>query len=198
MTGDPLRGRVGRRPLPRAAKQTVLRLDPAPAGESSGEAEDQGSAYGHGDADQWTLALRRPRAAVPARAGVWKAGAMPMREDCCHFESRTYDDGEVARFCTLDLAPEAPWRCPDDCSRYERILMISSDFEQGSLGQRPPVEAEPSDPAEDIIGVLADAEAVVADAEPEVIGELDRNRRPWWRRLRRGGDDGGDFHLSNR
>ena len=42
-----------------------------------------------------------------------------MREDCRHFESRTYDSGETARFCVLGLAPEAPWRCPDDCSRYE-------------------------------------------------------------------------------
>jgi hypothetical protein len=124
---------------------------------------------------------------------------MAMREDCCHFESRTYDDGEVARFCTLDLAPEAPWRCPDNCPRYERILLISSDFEQGSLAHRPPVEEEPAGPTDDIVGVLADAEAIVADAEPEVIGELDSKRRPWWRRFRRGGeDDGGDFHLSNR
>ena len=55
-----------------------------------------------------------------------------MREDCAHYESRTYDDdGEVARFCTLGLAPEAPWRCPENCSSYERILMIGSDFERG-------------------------------------------------------------------
>ena len=125
---------------------------------------------------------------------------MPMREDCCHYESRTYDDGEVARFCTLDLAPEAPWRCPDDCPRYERILLIESDFEQGSLARRPPVEEEPSGPPEDIAGVLDDAEAIVAGAAPEVIRDLDRERRPWWRRFRRrrDGGDGDDFRLSNR
>ena len=126
---------------------------------------------------------------------------MPMREDCCHYESRTYDDGEVARFCTLDLAPEAPWRCPDGCPRYERILLIGSDFEEGSLARRPPVEDEPSGSTEDIVGVLDDAEAIVAAAAPEVIEDLDRERLPWWRRLfrRRGpGDDGDDFRLSNR
>jgi hypothetical protein len=126
---------------------------------------------------------------------------MPMREDCCHYESRTYDDGEVARFCTLDLAPEAPWRCPDDCPRYERIMLIESDFEEGSLARRPPVEDEPSGSAEDIVAVLDDAEAIVADATPEVIEELDRERLPWWRRLLRRrdpGDDGGEFRLSNR
>jgi len=125
-----------------------------------------------------------------------------MREDCCHFESRTYDDGEVARFCTLDLAPEAPWRCPPECHRYERIILIESDFEQGSLARRPPVEEEPSGSEDDIIGVLADAEAVVADAAPEVIRELDRESVPWWRRLLRrrtsGGDDDDGFHLSSR
>ena len=123
-----------------------------------------------------------------------------MREDCCHYETRTYDDGEVARFCTLDLAPEAPWRCPVDCPRYERILMIESDFEKGSLATAPPVEAEPDAPAEDIVGVLDDAEDIVNAAIPAVLDDLDRERKPWWRRLgrRRKGDDGDDFGLSNR
>jgi len=123
-----------------------------------------------------------------------------MREDCCHYETRTYDDGEVARFCTLDLAPEAPWRCPADCPRYERIMMIGPDFEKGSLADPPPVEAEPEGPVEDIIGVLDDAEDIVNAALPAVVDDLDRERKPWWRRLgrRRRGDDGEDFRLSNR
>ena len=125
---------------------------------------------------------------------------VPMREDCVHFESRTYDDdGEVARFCTLDLAPEAPWRCPENCPKYERILMIGSDFDKGSLANTPPVEDEPDESPEDIAAVLADAEHIVEDAEPEVIGELDHHtKRPWWRRWRRGPDDGDDFRLSSR
>jgi len=121
---------------------------------------------------------------------------MAMREDCCHYESRTYDSGEVARFCTLDLAPEAPWRCPDDCPRYERIVMIGSDFEAGSLANVPAVEDEPDAPNEDIVDVLADAEAIVDEAEASVIADLDRPRQRWWRRRRP--DDGDDFHLSNR
>jgi len=124
-----------------------------------------------------------------------------MREDCCHYETRTYDDGEVARFCTLDLAPEAPWRCPAECHRYERIMMIGSDFEKGSLAHPPPVEAEPDDPVEDIVGVLDDAEDIVNAAIPTVVDDLDRERKPWWRRLGRrhqGPDDGGDFRLSSR
>ena len=31
-----------------------------------------------------------------------------MREECKNYQSRTYASGEVARICTLDLAPEAP------------------------------------------------------------------------------------------
>jgi hypothetical protein len=120
-----------------------------------------------------------------------------MRQDCSHYESRAYDDGEVARFCTLGLAPEAPWRCPENCSSYERIVMMSSDFETGSLGHVPPVESEPDDPPEDIAAVLADAESVVAEAEPGVIADLTPKRSRWWRR-KSGPDDGDDFRLSNR
>ena len=59
-----------------------------------------------------------------------------MREDCRHFESRTYEGGEVARFCVLDLAPEAPWRCPENCPSYERSV-IDPTFETAALGRSP-------------------------------------------------------------
>jgi hypothetical protein len=84
---------------------------------------------------------------------------MSMREDCRHFESRTYDDGETARICVLDLAPEAPWRCPADCPKYERSV-IDTSFEQGSLA-RQPVEAEPAEDAAAIGDLLDDAEMIV-------------------------------------
>ena len=118
-----------------------------------------------------------------------------MREDCRHFESRTYnDDGEVARFCTLDLAPEAPWRCPDGCARYERSV-IDKTFEVGTLA-RPEVEDEPD--AEGIAELLDEAEDIVNAAEPAVVAELDgqRPRRRWWPFGKRGGDD--PFRLSQR
>jgi hypothetical protein len=124
---------------------------------------------------------------------------MSMREDCCHYESRTYDDGEAARFCTKDLAPEAPWRCPDPCAGYEHIVMIAGDFEAGTLGSTPMVEDEPEVPVADLVDVLADAEAIVSSAAPDIVAELDRSQRKrtsWWRRRRSGGDD--DFRLSSR
>jgi len=123
---------------------------------------------------------------------------MAMRVDCRHCQTRTYDDGETARFCVLDLAPEQPWRCPDDCHAYERGA-IDGTFEQGSLSPTT-VEPEPDETADAIADLLDDAETIVSDAEPAVLRDLDRSaRRGWWpfgRRRRDGGDD--DWRLSSR
>jgi hypothetical protein len=130
---------------------------------------------------------------------VWHACAVPMREDCRHFESRSYDDGETVRFCVLDLAPEQPWRCPEHCPRYEPTL-IDSTLEQGSLA-RSTVEDEPGESAEAIGDLLDDAELIVADAEPAILRELDGGGRPdrkWWRLWKRRRPNDDDWHLSGR
>lgn len=127
---------------------------------------------------------------------------MPMREECKHFQSRTYASGEVARFCVLDLAPEAPWRCPDDCPRYERRLADAA-WTHGSLVE-PPVEDEPVSPEEppgDIARLLDEAENVVNAVVPETRQQVAKEKReaeaPGWRRAwrkiagRREDDDGG-------
>lgn len=120
-----------------------------------------------------------------------------MREDCRHFQSRTYDTGEVARFCVLNLAPEAPWRCPEDCSRYEPD-MIDATFVTGSL-VRPPTEEEPDEPAGDVSSVLDEADAIVTAAGPEILAEVEAKRsgRRWWQVWKKS-DGGGDFRLSDR
>ena len=66
---------------------------------------------------------------------------MPMRTECKQFESRTYANGETVRKCNLDLAPEAPWRCPDNCSKFERRL-VDVDWSHGTL-VTPPTPAAP-------------------------------------------------------
>ena len=125
---------------------------------------------------------------------------MPMREDCRHFESRTYDNGEVARYCVLGLAPEQPWRCPEHCDRYESSL-IGGGFVTGTL-ERPPVEAEPDDNPAAIADVLDDAEGIVEGAEHDV--ERDHQRaetagaRPWWQVWKRRPPDDDPFRISNR
>ncbi len=107
---------------------------------------------------------------------------MPMREECKHFQSRTYPSGEVARFCVLDLAPEAPWRCPDDCPRYERRL-ADAGWDHGPLVELP-VETEPDEPEEDVAGILDAAEDIVSDAAPEALDEAREREREAERRER--------------
>ncbi len=111
-----------------------------------------------------------------------------MREECKHFQSRTYASGEVARFCVLDLAPEAPWRCPDDCPSYERRL-ADAGWVHGSLVE-PAIEDEPDVPAgEDVVGLLENAEEIVNEVAPDALAEARRRdareaRKSRWHRRR--------------
>jgi hypothetical protein len=112
---------------------------------------------------------------------------MAMREECKHFQSRTYDSGETARFCVLDLAPEAPWRCPEDCPSYAPRL-ADVGWVHGSLVE-PKLEDEPDVPTEDVVAVLGSAEEAVNDVAAKVLAEVEAERaaearkagRRWWR-----------------
>lgn len=112
---------------------------------------------------------------------------MAMREQCKHFQSRTYESGEVARFCQLDLAPEAPWRCPENCEAYAPRL-ADVGWSHGSLIE-PAIEPEPDVPAGDIASVLDSAENIINDVAPEVLSEVRARQeaearkegRRWWR-----------------
>jgi hypothetical protein len=116
---------------------------------------------------------------------------MPMREDCKHYQSRSYSNGETARFCVLDLAPEAPWRCPDDCPRYER-RMVDSGFTYGSLAKTPPTPELPGELPPNIAELLDNAEDIVNAVVPELLAEQRRidneskSRRRWFWQKRRG------------
>ncbi|MDE0162532.1 MAG: hypothetical protein OXL98_12440 [Acidimicrobiaceae bacterium] len=102
---------------------------------------------------------------------------MPMRQDCKYFESRTYPNGETVRKCDLDLAPEAPWRCPDDCPKYTRRL-ADVNWSYGTL-VTPETPPEPESlGSDDSIGALLDAaEDIVNAAAPDVIAEVEAERR---------------------
>jgi hypothetical protein len=115
-----------------------------------------------------------------------------MREECKHFQSRTYSTGEVARFCELDLAPEAPWRCPENCPSYDPRL-ADAGWVHGSLVE-PAIEDEPASGPE-VVELLDQAEEIVNAAAPEALAEAERmraaqrpaqgGRRRWpWRRGR--------------
>ena len=104
-----------------------------------------------------------------------------MREECKHYQSRTYASGEVARICELDLAPEAPWRCPDNCASYVKRL-ADAGWVYGSLVE-PPIEAKPDAAPAEIGSVLDAAEdiinAVVPTTREEVAREQARGSNPW-------------------
>ncbi len=104
-----------------------------------------------------------------------------MREECKYFESRSYANGETVRKCDLDLAPEAPWRCPDDCARYERRL-VDVDWQHGSL-VIPPTPPEPA--GEGIAELLDEAEDIVNAAGPSILAELEAEQRRAGGRLAR-------------
>lgn len=93
---------------------------------------------------------------------------MPMREECKNFESRTYADGETVRKCNIDLAPEAPWRCPENCPGYEKRLADVS-WSYGSL-VTPPTPDEPQ--GEGIAELLDEAEDIINTAGPDIMAEV--------------------------
>jgi hypothetical protein len=112
-----------------------------------------------------------------------------MREECVHFQSRTYDSGEAARFCRLDLAPEAPWRCPENCPSYRRRL-ADVGWKHGSLIE-PALEDEPGTGGEDVAELLESAEDFINDVGPGILEEVraedarkERAGNRWWRRKR--------------
>jgi hypothetical protein len=103
---------------------------------------------------------------------------VPMRTDCKNYESRTYDDGETVRKCNLDLAPEAPWRCPENCEAYEPRL-ADVNWVHADLVS-PPTPDEPED-MQGVAELLDDAEDVVNDAGDEILDEFEpKASRRWW------------------
>jgi hypothetical protein len=112
-----------------------------------------------------------------------------MREECVHFQSRTYDSGEAARFCRLDLAPEAPWRCPENCPSYRRRL-ADVGWNHGSLIE-PALEDEPGAGGEGAAEMLESAEDFINEVGPGILEEVraddarkERASNRWWRRKR--------------
>jgi len=111
---------------------------------------------------------------------------MPMRIECKNFESRTYPNGETVRKCNLDLAPDAPWRCPDPCPGYERRLADVA-WAHGSL-VTPPTPAEPPGIDDGSAAmVLDEAEDIVNAVGAQMLAEAEEQRArdaatPWWKK----------------
>ena len=115
--------------------------------------------------DEWCVARARG-------TSVRKNVDMPMRSDCRHFESRSYAEGETVRKCRLDLAPEAPWRCPEDCPSYQRRT-VDVAWNYGSLGKAAHEQVqEPDEMGADVAALLDDAEDIVNAAGKELLAEM--------------------------
>ncbi len=132
--------------------------------------------------------LSRMTRRVGNRPDDWQNVPMPMREGCKFFESRSYPNGETVRKCDLDLAPEAPWRCPENCGSFQP-RMADVNWSHGSL-ITPPTPPEPasvgSDPS--IASLLDEAEDIVNSVVEQTRAEVDAERR----RGGRGGVRGAD------
>jgi len=94
-----------------------------------------------------------------------------MRTECKNFESRTYPNGDTVRKCNLDLAPDAPWRCPETCAGYERRLADQA-WTHGSLVV-PPTPPEPVSVEDGTAAALLDeAEDILNAAGDRVMAEV--------------------------
>ena len=99
--------------------------------------------------------------------------AVAMRSDCKHYESRTYGANETVRKCAIDLAPEAPWRCPEHCPSFA-LRTVDVGWAYGSLASsmaKPPPEPE-LPPDADIAALLDSAEDIVNAAGAEILAEM--------------------------
>jgi hypothetical protein len=98
-----------------------------------------------------------------------------MRSDCRHYETRTYGSGEVVHRCKLNLAPEAPWRCPEGCPSYAKRRM-DAGWHYGSLSTAG--RASEAEPAGDDVAALLDAtQDIVNSAAPDILADLGGKKR---------------------
>lgn len=113
-----------------------------------------------------------------------------MRQECRHYESRTYANGDTVRKCNIDRAPNAPWRCPEPCQSFE--IRLDAGWTYGTMvgGQAPPEPpgiddgsaAAVLDQAEDVINSIGSQ--VLAEARAAYINSQ-RPARGWRRLFRR-------------
>jgi hypothetical protein len=108
---------------------------------------------------------------------------MPMRTECKNFESRSYPNGDTVRKCNLDLAPDAPWRCPENCPKFERRLADVA-WTHGSLVV-PPTPPEPASLNDGTAAALLDeAEGILNAAGAQIMAEVNEERIAGQRRRR--------------
>src|SRR5205814_5930036 len=103
---------------------------------------------------------------------------MPMRTDCAHFKTRTFDNGESVSFCELGLAPEAPWRCPENCPEYDNRMAGSGWKGVGLAGHKAPDEPDLEGAAE----LLGETEGILRTIDSKLAEEQERQREKDYRK----------------
>jgi hypothetical protein len=111
---------------------------------------------------------------------------MAMREDCRYYETRTYNSGEVVRMCRLDLAPDAPWRCPDDCPKFSRRT-FDAGWTVAPLTPKPP-PPQPPEVGHAASELLEAAEDIINAIGPEVLESVRKQRAGRRNPVARGAD----------
>ncbi|MFM2076473.1 MAG: hypothetical protein RJA49_363 [Actinomycetota bacterium] len=105
--------------------------------------------------------------------------------DCRQFESRTYPNGETVRKCNLDLAPEAPWRCPANCPKFEPRL--DAGWTYGTMVSPRTPEEPPGLDDGSAAALMDEAEDFLNEVGPQVMAEVEAERarqtQPGWKRL---------------
>lgn len=109
-----------------------------------------------------------------------------MREECRHYESRTYANGETVRKCNIDRAPDAPWRCPDPCPSFE--VRVGVGWTYGSLVNTVAPEPPPGLDDGSAAAILDEAEDVVNAAATDILAQVQAEQSTsgqprGWRRL---------------
>jgi hypothetical protein len=109
---------------------------------------------------------------------------MAMRQECRHFESRSYPNGETVRKCNLDLAPDAPWRCPAACPKFERRM--DAGWTYGSVVPPRTPEEPPGLDDGTAAALLDEAEDHLNSVGPGILAEVQAQMAEEARRQRRG------------
>lgn len=99
---------------------------------------------------------------------------MPMRQECRNFESRTYANGDTVRKCNLDLAPDAPWRCPESCEAF--APRMDAGWQYGTLVTPSTPEEPPGLDDGSAAAVLDQAEDIINAVGAQMIAEVEAQR----------------------
>ena len=106
-----------------------------------------------------------------------------MRTDCRHYVRRTSNSDEVVEACRIDAAPEAPYKCPENCAFFEKVRVSRAGWTVGSLGAPEPTANRPPPPeAEDLFSSLE------SEFDPTTVARIEEQER---RRARAGGRGSG-------